>query len=512
NSEADDFGFIIDRDKKNGYFSSNRKGGFGEDDIYNFHLTGNIDLVGGKDKKEVIRSTKVWMKVVDRFSGDAIADANVTAMSLDALAASKIITDNSGEIGSLLPVDENNNLILQLSVDESEQAGLTDLEGRIPLVLKGDQNVINVLKKGYQTKQLALNSYTEGDEILVEIEKLTDCIPLKGEAFSSTGIPLSGALVVIKGEDGMENQKITVDNKGKFEYCLGRNKLYTLSLFVNEQNIETRMISTINTAANKVIPLSLIMDGSAGMNTEIALKEGTIIELPNIYYNFNDASIRPDARKDLDFVVSLMKQYPSMEIDLGSHTDARGGTRYNQKLSQKRADQAVAYITSKGISKDRLTATGYGESQIRNHCTDGKKCSEKEHQYNRRTEVKVTKFDSLAVQFVSSTTAPQSVHSGTKLNAISVAAHDYAQGGQRVSADESFLVIVGTFQVLENAKSRLSQVQELGFSGAEIVDLGTNDYRAVSVGVFNSDTDAKALVKTLKEEYHLRSYIKRMKN
>ncbi|HTL81170.1 MAG TPA: OmpA family protein, partial [Bacteroidia bacterium] len=116
------------------------------------------------------------------------------------------------------------------------------------------------------------------------------------------------------------------------------------------------------------------------------------IRLENIYYDYNKWNIRPDAAVELDKLVKIMQDNPQIKIELSSHTDSRGSDSYNMKLSQKRAQSAVDYIVSKGISKDRITAKGYGESVPLNRCTNGVKCTEDEWQFNRRTEFKVTKI------------------------------------------------------------------------------------------------------------------------
>jgi outer membrane protein OmpA-like peptidoglycan-associated protein len=113
--------------------------------------------------------------------------------------------------------------------------------------------------------------------------------------------------------------------------------------------------------------------------------------IETIYYDFNKWFIRPDAAKELDKLVQVMKENPVM-VELGSHTDSRGSWEYNLDLSQKRAESAVRYILMQGIDATRITAKGYGESQPVNHCTDGIPCSAREHQANRRTEFKVTGF------------------------------------------------------------------------------------------------------------------------
>lgn len=116
------------------------------------------------------------------------------------------------------------------------------------------------------------------------------------------------------------------------------------------------------------------------------------IRLENIYYDYNKWNIRPDAAIELDKLVKILLDNPKIKIELSSHTDARGSDKYNQTLSQKRAQSAVDYIVSKGISKDRITAKGYGETKPLNKCTNGVKCTEDEHQWNRRTEFKVTEI------------------------------------------------------------------------------------------------------------------------
>jgi outer membrane protein OmpA-like peptidoglycan-associated protein len=112
--------------------------------------------------------------------------------------------------------------------------------------------------------------------------------------------------------------------------------------------------------------------------------EKTIV-LDNIYYDLSKADIRSDAASELDKLVKILKDNPSIRIELSSHTDARSGDDFNLTLSQQRAQSAVDYLVLQGIAADRLVAKGYGETQllIQNAQT------EEEHQTNRRTEFKV---------------------------------------------------------------------------------------------------------------------------
>jgi len=111
--------------------------------------------------------------------------------------------------------------------------------------------------------------------------------------------------------------------------------------------------------------------------------------MENIYYDFDKWDILPESEIELDKLVKVMKDNPSWKVELGSHTDSRGSDAYNEKLSQKRSESAVNYIVSQGISRNRITAKGYGETQLVNECDDGVQCTEEQHRKNRRTEFKI---------------------------------------------------------------------------------------------------------------------------
>ncbi|SHH05101.1 OmpA family protein [Pedobacter caeni] len=131
---------------------------------------------------------------------------------------------------------------------------------------------------------------------------------------------------------------------------------------------------------------------SVALNLNPLFEKGKILRLENIHYDFDKANIRPDAAKILDELVRTMRDNPTLKIELGSHTDSRGVDIYNLDLSQRRATSAVNYLVSRGISRDRMTAKGYGEQKLLNRCANGVACSVAEHQANRRTEFKVLAY------------------------------------------------------------------------------------------------------------------------
>jgi outer membrane protein OmpA-like peptidoglycan-associated protein len=123
------------------------------------------------------------------------------------------------------------------------------------------------------------------------------------------------------------------------------------------------------------------------LRLEVGQDLGKILNLNPIYFDFDKAYIRPDAAYELQKVIAVMNEYPTLKIDVRSHTDSRGRDSYNLDLSQRRNVSTREYINQTGgISTSRLSGKGYGETQPTNQCSNGVKCSEEEHQLNRRSE------------------------------------------------------------------------------------------------------------------------------
>jgi len=121
----------------------------------------------------------------------------------------------------------------------------------------------------------------------------------------------------------------------------------------------------------------------------VEVKEGATLIFNNIYYDYNSDEIKKGAAYELDELAIIMVKNINLRIQLSAHTDSRGEASYNQVLSERRASSAKKYLITKGVQARQITTVGHGESQLRNHCKDGVDCSEAEHIYNRRTEVKV---------------------------------------------------------------------------------------------------------------------------
>ncbi len=116
-----------------------------------------------------------------------------------------------------------------------------------------------------------------------------------------------------------------------------------------------------------------------------------LLQLSTIYFDFDKYNIRPDAEVEIQKVIAAMEKYPSLKLKVNSHTDSRGPDAYNLWLSQKRAESTVNYMIAKGISADRLQFEGYGETKLVNQCSNGVKCTQEEHELNRRSEFIILK-------------------------------------------------------------------------------------------------------------------------
>ena len=519
NSENDDFGFILDLESKNGYFSSSRSGGKGQDDIYSFTTS---DVIA-KDEEMVKKPKKVILYVVDKINSNEIGAADVKFLNISGLSLGDIVTDNNGNIISL--ATKNNVDVLAMANSNSTNKLVTDKEGKAEIkVMEGDY-LLSVNKAGYQPKQVMFTAADERDEMLILLEKITGGIPMVMTLKNNRGNPIPGASVTLKNDDTGETQVITSDENGKLKYYVKPNTNYSVSANKNNYTTGKSKFNTNGLSAEspQELPVNVSME-----EVESPLAEGKVFELKNVYYNYNDASIRQDASKDLDALVSILNAYPEIEIELSSHTDSRGSTEYNQKLSQNRAISAATYLTQKGINANRIKAIGYGESKLRNKCTDGATCTEAEHKINRRTEVRITKgpsnanivvkddypgFENTNVADVASsstnlldvtpktpTKVDAPIKTPKKTQPTTTTEPVKVENPTKVAnqSNGEIWVVSGSFESANNAQKQLSDLQKKNISGAEVVFADDiKFYRVVALRT-NSLADAKAKVKELK--------------
>jgi outer membrane protein OmpA-like peptidoglycan-associated protein len=199
----------------------------------------------------------------------------------------------------------------------------------------------------------------------------------------NTNLPLANSRVVLYNTQGKELGSTTTDENGDFVF----EKVLSNASYRTQATKET--YSTNETAPSlalyeREVATTIVLDQDQ-YKLEQGLDLAKALSLRHIYFDLDKSNIRPDARVELEKIVEVLTQNPSIKIEIGSHTDSRQSKAYNQGLSQRRAKSTLDYLVKRGIAKTRLTAKGYGESQLVNQCADGVQCSEADHQLNRRS-------------------------------------------------------------------------------------------------------------------------------
>ncbi len=197
--------------------------------------------------------------------------------------------------------------------------------------------------------------------------------------------PLEGLQIFLLNKDNGSQISVLSAADGSFRFNLDAETSYIV-----KGDLEKYFAKQEGAITTKGVKESTIF------NVKFEIEKGEdayLVILNNIYYDFDKATIRQDAMPELAKVISFMNSTPNVAVELRAHTDARGKADYNMKLSESRAAAAMNYIVQKGVDDLRLSSKGFGETQLLNRCADGAKCSDQEHQSNRRTEFKVIKVN-----------------------------------------------------------------------------------------------------------------------
>ncbi|MBK8242704.1 MAG: OmpA family protein [Saprospiraceae bacterium] len=190
------------------------------------------------------------------------------------------------------------------------------------------------------------------------------------------------------GTDGNIQTKSNQEGN-QVSYSLSKDKAYKIVVSKDGYFPAEIQLNTVGITQDQVLNRDFVLKMMPPESDVEIITINEPIRLSNIYYNYDDDKILPDAEKDLNAILELMVKYPEMVIELGSHTDSRGDDDYNQKLSLRRANSARRWLINKGIDSKRIQAKGYGETVILNNCSNGEDCTDDEHRFNRRTEFKI---------------------------------------------------------------------------------------------------------------------------
>lgn len=199
----------------------------------------------------------------------------------------------------------------------------------------------------------------------------------------NTNLPIANASVTLYDNKGKELARTTTNETGDFVF----EEILSNATYTTQASKET--YSTNDTRPSlalyeREVATTIPLDQDQ-YKLEQGLDLAKALSLRHIYFDLDKSNIRKDAKVELEKIVEVLTQNPTIKIEIGSHTDSRQTKQYNQGLSQRRAKSTLDYLVKRGIAKSRLTAKGYGETQLVNNCADGVKCSEAEHQLNRRS-------------------------------------------------------------------------------------------------------------------------------
>lgn len=415
NSSKDDYAFIMNSDNKGGYLASNREGGMGSEDIYQFtYDPSKLDY-------------KVTIAVNDAESGKVVENATLI------LDCGQDQSDNSFSTNTTktYTIKGNNSCVLKVSKKgyKSTTVKITaaDRNKTIEVKLVPDYFELEVVLKETETnaplRDIAISITNTAEDASVNYgtdEKgvlLTKLLPglyrihspdfpsITGELSSQDAYQSGGKVVkefFLSRNDMLVNVPLTANCFSSDVTVVNLQKPFDTTIVKANSEGNVRLDLRINSR------YAILHHGVADTISTYGLKPGSEVEgacrfvvgqswvIQNIYYDLNKADIRKDAAKELDKLVFIMKQNPTLEIEFGSHSDCRQTKSFNLALSARRAKSAVNYIVSKGIKQKRVIAAGYGEEKPVNNCVcegDVKSdCTEDQHQLNRRTEVKVLKY------------------------------------------------------------------------------------------------------------------------
>ncbi|MCX6214033.1 OmpA family protein [Spirosoma sp.] len=360
NSAQDDFGLITDANRTGGYFSSNRRNG--NDDIYRF--VRESSLFGCRDL--TIR----------------VYDTN-TEQSLDSVS---VLIKSKGE-------------------GQPDRTLMSDANGFLRICLEGSNSfTFQASRDGYINSMVGFTtrSLTDDQPSRLEIGLIKPAIAVDTIAVSNNNLVLTatplihsrvqGVIMGARDRRPIEGVTVRIRNEcdhSQREYITGPDGRY---MFEVKEGCDYTLVASkpaFGTNTNRIKRLPKKTKPNEVSADLRMLSVGDVVTIDNIYYDLDHSSLREDAARELDKVVATMRKYPSLIIEIRSHTDSRGDAEHNKALSLQRAKAVAAYLASKGISRKRMATLGMGESQLVNNCTDDVICTEAEHQRNRRTEFRV---------------------------------------------------------------------------------------------------------------------------
>ncbi len=332
------------------YFSSDMEGGYGESDLYMVSI--NDDGSFGEPQN---LGSKI--NTPGRESFPFIDDED------------KLFFSSDGHLGlgglDVFHVSMNNG-----SYNEPENLGPPVNSPKDDFAF----SYFNQVDRGYFASNRGENPLDDNIYQVKLLKPLDETNIVVNVLNADTDEPLGGANVLIYDDADNQIASMDTDPNGQAQEIVISNLEYDIQANLKDFESDSKTV----------------MAKGESMEVELRLKpieviiEDREVTLSNILFDFDKATIRPEAAFELDKIVATLKKYPDLVIKIESHTDIRGPKIYNQNLSDARAKNTIKYLVNKGIDESRLSAEGKGETEPLIDCSSG--CSEEEHEKNRRSK------------------------------------------------------------------------------------------------------------------------------
>jgi outer membrane protein OmpA-like peptidoglycan-associated protein/tetratricopeptide (TPR) repeat protein len=351
-------------DEKTLYFASDMPGTIGQSDLYKVAIkeNGDFGIPENLGKSINTEGKETFPYVTDENEIYFASDGHPGLGGLDVFAG-RIQKD--GTIGDI------QNLGADINSPKDDFAYVIDpvsREGYFSSNKEGGQGSDDIYKF-LETKALRCIQELNGT--------ITD---------TETGVILPGAKVTLYENMTILNTTFA-DVNGLYKFPVDCGKTYNVR--AEKEDYATKEVSiTIGKLSGKT-SLPITLDPNTCKVT-VGDDLGKCFKIKMIYFDLDKSNIRQEAAIDLEKILVVLNENPSMKLDIRSHTDSRASFKYNDALSDRRAKSTIEWLIKNGVKADRLTGKGYGETQLVNKCADGVPCSEAEHQENRRSEFIIT--------------------------------------------------------------------------------------------------------------------------
>jgi outer membrane protein OmpA-like peptidoglycan-associated protein len=352
-------------DEKKLYFAADMPGTLGQSDL--FSVTINSDGSFGTPENLGTTINTEGRETFPFISGDNelyfASDGRPGLGGLDVFVST---------IKSDLTFSEVQNIGAPINTKQDDFAFLLDSKSRTGFFSSNREggNGYDDIYRFSETKKLVCQQVLSGT--IVDVE---------------TNIVLGNATVNLLDEQFQIIGEVVTGADGKYNFQVKCGKKYYVRATRQDYEAKEEAITIDKNTGKTDLTVALT---KAIYKVAVGDDLAKFLGIKMIYFDLGKSFVRKEAAFELEKILDVMKQHPNMKIDVRSHTDSRQTYAYNEKLSDRRAKASVAWLVKNGIAADRLTGKGYGETQLVNKCADGVKCTEEEHQANRRSEFIIT--------------------------------------------------------------------------------------------------------------------------